>query len=107
MVDKAFGSSLDLIWDHVWSNLNFQLCFNLLPLPHHLQEQLRHVRIELRAVNPLDAAVVAALNESEAAIMTRVTEKRVQMAVSRAARFLSLPGLTRVFGSKREGKGRG
>lgn len=39
--------------------------------------------MELRAVNPLDAVMVANLNESEAAIMTRVTEKRVQMTVSR------------------------
>lgn len=39
--------------------------------------------MELRAVNPLDAAMVTNLNESEAAIMTRVAEKRVQMAVSR------------------------
>jgi len=38
--------------------------------------------MEQRAVNPLDAPLVASLNESEATIMTRVTEKRVQMAVS-------------------------
>lgn len=47
------------------------------------------MHMEQRAVNPLDAAVVAGLNESEAAIMTRVTEKRVQMAVRRTDRFPS------------------
>lgn len=63
-----------------------------------LQEQLRLVRIKQRTVNPLDAAVVANLNESEAAIMTRVTEKRVQMAVSRVEESASPPrtDLTRV-----------
>ncbi len=40
------------------------------------------MHMEQRAVNPLDAAMVASLNESEAAVMTRVNEKRVQMAVS-------------------------
>lgn len=50
------------------------------------------MRIEQRAVNPLDAALVAGLNESEAAIMTRVTEKRVQMAVRKAGRIPSRDG---------------
>ncbi|CAM9093699.1 unnamed protein product [Ectocarpus fasciculatus] len=37
--------------------------------------------MEQRGVNPLDTTVVAGLNESEAAIMTRVAEKKVQMAM--------------------------
>lgn len=40
------------------------------------------MHMQQRAVDPLDAAMVAGLNESEAAILTRVNEKRVQMAVS-------------------------
>lgn len=40
------------------------------------------MHMEQRGVNPLDTTVVASLNESEAAIMTRVAEKKVQMAVS-------------------------
>lgn len=49
-----------------------------------LQEQLRHVHMEQCGANPLDAARVASLKENEAATMTRVTEKKVQMAVSGA-----------------------
>ncbi|CAM9578292.1 unnamed protein product [Ectocarpus sp. 8 AP-2014] len=45
------------------------------------EDQLRHVHMEQRGVNPLDTTVVAGLNESEAAIMTRVAEKKVQMAM--------------------------
>lgn len=41
--------------------------------------------MEQRGVNPLDTTVVAGLNESEAAIMTRVAEKKVQMAVSQGS----------------------
>lgn len=54
-------------------------CGPLPPLP--LQEQMHILRVEQRGVNPLDAPAVAALAESEAAIMTRITEKKVQMAV--------------------------
>lgn len=50
------------------------------------------MRMEQRTVNPLDAAMVAGLNESEAAVMTRVTEKRVQMAVSRLEQSTFPPG---------------
>lgn len=38
--------------------------------------------IDQRAVNPLDTAVIARLNENEAVMRTRVAEKKVQMAVS-------------------------
>lgn len=49
-----------------------------------LQEQLRHVHMEQCGANPLDVARVASLKENEAAMMARVTEKKVQMAVSAA-----------------------
>ncbi|CAN0162171.1 unnamed protein product, partial [Hapterophycus canaliculatus] len=45
------------------------------------EEQLRHVHIDQRAVNPLDTAVVARLNENAAMMRTRVAEKKVQMAM--------------------------
>lgn len=47
-----------------------------------LQDQLRMLHVEMHAIGPHDPTAAAQLTDSEAAIMTRIAEKKLQMMVT-------------------------